>query len=89
MGVGVGRVVSQPGTGLMQCEYSLNFSELSFSSTPVKNGAGSAPQMGSGDKGDLNRVPGEGGVQSPLVAPAGRVALVSNRSAREAKGKRK
>ena len=61
VGVGVGRVVSQPGTGLMWCEYSLNFSELSFSSTPVKNGAGSAPQMGSGDKGDLNRVPGEGG----------------------------
>lgn len=57
---GVGRVVSQPGTGLM-CEYSLNFSELSFSSTPAKNGTGSVPQMGSGDKGDLNRVPGEGG----------------------------
>ena len=59
-GGGVGRVVSQPGTGLM-CEYSLNFSELSFSSTPAENGAGSVPQMGSGDKGDLNRVPGEGG----------------------------
>ena len=61
VGVGVGRVVSQPGTGLMWCEYSLNFSELSFSSTPVKYGAGSAPQMGSGDKGELNRVPGESG----------------------------
>lgn len=54
----------------------------------ARQGSKSSGARVAGDK-QYTRVPGEGGVQPLLVAPAGRVALVSNRSAREAKRKRK